>query len=279
MDTNNFPKKIGFGEREGRVASSMISSRYFGMSHGIGRSGDVVAIQPKAAGSSLMVRITHKLLQDLLKRAFGLGSFSKLIILPVATGMAVLLCLMNLRNRNLLGKEVSFKQGKKSELGLSKLKKVRNKVIFLRIDQKSCIKAILSLGFEIIVVETTRASTENSNPKTQPKKTSKIAALESNLSELKQVLIKEHESVLCILSTSSCFAPREPDEIEKIGLLAKEFGVYHIVNNAYGLQCSKTVDMLNRANSQGLVHYLVQSTDKNFCVPVGGSVGIFLFFL
>jgi O-phospho-L-seryl-tRNASec:L-selenocysteinyl-tRNA synthase len=281
MDTNNFPKKIGFGEREGRVESSMVSSRHFGMTHGIGRSGDVVAIQPKAAGSSLMVRVTHQLMNDLLKRAYGLGAFSKLIILPVATGMAAMLCMLNLRNRMLKGEKVEFLSGKKkgkpvpkSKEKISKKIELRNKVIFLRIDQKSCIKAILNLGLEPIIIDTCPISKKEFSNKNENNSESKeIMGLESNLTKLKNVLEEHHSSVLCILSTSSCFAPREPDDVEAVGLLAKEYGVYHVVNNAYGLQCSKTVDMLNRANSQGLIHYLVQSTDKNFCVPVGGSVG------
>lgn len=48
MDTNNSPETIGAGEREGRVASALVARRHFGLSHGIGRSGDISAEQPKA---------------------------------------------------------------------------------------------------------------------------------------------------------------------------------------------------------------------------------------
>ena len=58
MDSNNFPDNIGVGEREGRVYSGIVMERHFGFSHGIGRSGDVMAVQPKAAGSSLVVQLT-----------------------------------------------------------------------------------------------------------------------------------------------------------------------------------------------------------------------------
>ena len=96
-----------------------------------------------------------------------------------------------------------------------------------------------------------------------------------DLTALRSLLKSEDPSeILCIFSTTSCFAPREPDDVVEVGKLAREFGVYHLVNNAYGLQCSKTVDMLNRANAEGLIDFLVQSTDKNFAVPVGGSVGM-----
>lgn len=40
----------------------------FRFGHGIGRSGDVSAVQPKAAGSSLLNKLTNSLLLDLLRR-------------------------------------------------------------------------------------------------------------------------------------------------------------------------------------------------------------------
>ena len=52
MDNNNFLNHIGVGEREGRIYSNIIYQRYRGLSHGIGRSGDLDEVQPKAAGSS-----------------------------------------------------------------------------------------------------------------------------------------------------------------------------------------------------------------------------------
>ncbi len=47
MDSNNFVKSVGVGEREARVASPLVYKRHFGLAHGIGRSGDVAAEQPK----------------------------------------------------------------------------------------------------------------------------------------------------------------------------------------------------------------------------------------
>ena len=47
MDSNNFTKSVGVGEREARVASPLVYRRHFGLAHGIGRSGDVAAEQPK----------------------------------------------------------------------------------------------------------------------------------------------------------------------------------------------------------------------------------------
>ncbi len=47
MDSNNFLNSVGVGEREARVASRLVAKRHFGLAHGIGRSGDIAAEQPK----------------------------------------------------------------------------------------------------------------------------------------------------------------------------------------------------------------------------------------
>lgn len=44
------------------------------------------------------------------------------------------------------------------------------------------------------------------------------------------------DQVLCVLSTTSCFAPRAPDNVRELALLCKQAGVAHVINNAYGLQ-------------------------------------------
>jgi O-phospho-L-seryl-tRNASec:L-selenocysteinyl-tRNA synthase len=53
MDSNTFPGQVGLGEREGRVACPMVARRHGRLAHGIGRSGDITAEQPKAAGACL----------------------------------------------------------------------------------------------------------------------------------------------------------------------------------------------------------------------------------
>lgn len=95
MDSNNFLGNCGVGEREGRVASSLVARRHYRSAtislthiygrgwirrpsvvrrliHGIGRSGDIAAIQPKAAGSSLLNKLTNSVVLDILKLS---GSF------------------------------------------------------------------------------------------------------------------------------------------------------------------------------------------------------------
>ena len=39
------------------------------LGHGIGRSGDITAVQPKAAGSSLMAQLTNSLLLDVIRHS------------------------------------------------------------------------------------------------------------------------------------------------------------------------------------------------------------------
>ena len=75
-----------------------------------------------------------------------------------------------------------------------------------------------------------------------------------------------------MISTTSCFAPRVPDRIDEIGKLCEKEDIAHIINNAYGLQCEKTVKLINRACVVGRVDAIICSTDKNFMVPVGGAI-------
>ena len=53
MDSNNFLANIGVGEREARVASSLVARRHYRLAHGMGRSGDVAAEQPKVVTPNL----------------------------------------------------------------------------------------------------------------------------------------------------------------------------------------------------------------------------------
>ena len=91
--------------------------------------------------------------------------------------------------------------------------------------------------------------------------------------------------ILCVLSTSSCFAPRSPDSLEEIAALCQLYGVPHVVNNAYGLQSDECLRRINtvifihrkecifiKAHSAGRIDAVVQSLDKNFQVPVGGAI-------
>jgi O-phospho-L-seryl-tRNASec:L-selenocysteinyl-tRNA synthase len=93
MDSNNFVDNVGVGEREGRVFSSIVKQKYFSMSHGVGRSGDLTAEQPKAAGSSLQGKLCNLMALHALKLS-GLENVTSCAVLPVATGMAITLALL-----------------------------------------------------------------------------------------------------------------------------------------------------------------------------------------
>eukprot|EP00964_Phaeocystis_antarctica_P073396 scaffold45010_cov59-Phaeocystis_antarctica.AAC.4 len=111
--------------------------------------------------------------------------------------------------------------------------------------------------------------------------------------------------VLCVLSTTSCFAPRGVERLLDLARICLELDVPHFVNNAYGVQCTACMKAIAAASKhgrldlfiqarthphptptltmpfvplRGLLNYLPRpfsstlSTDKNFLVPVGGAV-------
>ena len=97
MDSNNFPGNIGVGERESRIFSNLVKSRHYNFGHGMGRSGEIAAIQPKAAGSSLIVKLTNFMVLDSMQIA-GIKNFTDCIVLPLATGMTLTLSLLTLKS-------------------------------------------------------------------------------------------------------------------------------------------------------------------------------------
>ena len=238
MDSNNFLRNAGVGEREGRVYSALVRSRHTQLSHGIGRSGDLDEVQPKAAGSSLIYKLTISMTLHAL-HLLGLTSVKRCLVVPMATGMSLALCLLTV----------------KAKLAASPEKRY---VIWPRIDQKSCYKCMLTAGLIPLVVET---SFEGD-------------AIATGVAQIEALLTRGEYcgKIAAVLSTTSCFAPRRPDRIDDIARLCAEHDVAHIINNAYGLQCPGISRLINRAATVGRVDYIVNSTDKNFMVPVGGAV-------
>ncbi|OQR96216.1 o-phosphoseryl-tRNA(Sec) selenium transferase-like [Achlya hypogyna] len=240
MDSNNFVHNAGAGEREARVASTLVLNRCFYLAHGVGRSGDICAVQPKAAGSSLLVQLTNCLALDMLHVA-GVKNASSAIVLPVATGMALLFAMLTLQAAARVPGEPNRKRY----------------VLWPRIDQKSCFKSMVTSGLEPVVIENAADGDELRTD---------LAALEAKVLELGPA------NILCVLSTTSCFAPRGYDRVEEIARLCQQYDIGHVINNAYGLQSSKCTHLVNQAFRSGRVDACIQSTDKNFLVPVGGSV-------
>ncbi|KAK8387160.1 hypothetical protein O3P69_018073 [Scylla paramamosain] len=155
--------------------------------------------------------------------------------MPMATGMTVMMTLLSLRESRPQAKYV----------------------LWPRIDQKSCLKAIVTAGYQVVVIENVLEGDELRTD---------VPALKEKVSTLSP------ENVAAILTTTSCFAPRGVDRLEEVAKICKEHDIPHIVNNAYGLQSTKCLHHIQQAGRVGRVDAFIQSTDKNFMVPVGGAV-------
>ena len=165
----------------------------------------------------------------------GVRSTAACFVVPLATGMSMVLCFLALRQKRPQAKYI----------------------IWPRIDQKTCFKSMLTAGYEPVIIENKLEGDE----------------LRTDLEEIeKKVKELGAENILCVFSTTSCFAPRVPDKVEEIAQVCKEHQVPHVINNAYGVQSSKCMHLIQQAARTGRVDAYVQSTDKNFMVPVGGSI-------
>lgn len=234
MDSNNYPGVCRVGERGARFASSIVERRHFGFGHGIGRSGDIGEVQPSAAGSSLLTKLTNALLLDVI-RFMGVKSCAGCFLVPVATGMGLVLCMLTIRQD---------RPGAKF-------------VLWSRIDQKSCFKSIITAGLQPIIVEPVLFGDE----------------LRTDLQTIEtQITTLGSSNILCVLSTTSCVAPRASDALEQIAALCSRHGIPHLVNNAYGLQSARLMHLIHEASKKGRIDAFVQCTDKNLLVPVGGAV-------
>ncbi|GMH40742.1 hypothetical protein BSKO_08646 [Bryopsis sp. KO-2023] len=235
MDSNNFLDNVGVGEREGRVACDLVSRRYLRLAHGIGRSGDISAEQPKAAGSSVIAKLANLLAGHALDIA-GIKDLGIVTVLPLATGMAITMTLLALKAQR--PPQARY-------------------VLWSRIDQKTCLKAIASANLIPIVIENIFEGDELRTD---------LLAVENKIKELGS------DNIVCVATTTSCFAPRGTDKIVDVATLCLASGVPHIINNAYGVQAAQICREVTRALRKGRVDAIIQSTDKNFMVPVGGSV-------
>ena len=240
MDSNNFLENVGVGEREGRVFSSIVGRRCFGMTHGIGRSGDVTAEQPKACGSSAAHALCGALARDALRLAGMREVGKRVLVLPLATGMTMTLVLSSMRSR-------CAREGREGA----------NCVIWCRLDQKTCVKAATCAGLKLVVIEPVLNGDQ----------------LETNVSAIERAIDEVgRERLVAVVTSTSCFAPRACDDVEAVARLCRDKDVGHVINNAYGVQSKELCARVNKAWTVGRVDAVVQSTDKNFLVPVGGAL-------
>lgn len=241
--------------------------------------------QPKAVGSSALLRLTLRLALDAVRRGSGLdgtaakgdrpsGPAAFGTLLPVCTGMTMALVLSGLRDRasrlHAAAAAAADTAGVASTCTCSrddcKAAMERNIVLWSRIDQKSCYKAILTAGLRCVVLPT------KAHPGTDE--------VSTDLDALKAALDKYANQILAVLTTTSCFCPRVPDEVDAVSKIIQTWnlcnggvvGISHVINHAYGLQCQVTNKLLNRACTIGRVDAIICSTDKNFLVPVGGAL-------
>jgi O-phospho-L-seryl-tRNASec:L-selenocysteinyl-tRNA synthase len=233
LDANQFIDQANVGEREGRIYSELVRARHFGMAHGMGRAGDLAASQPKACGASILVRLCAALLLDALHVA-GFRSCRRVALLPIATGMAMTLCLLALRWQ----------------------RPAADRVLWIRIDQKACLKCISAAGYQIDVLE---------NKLDGDQVVTDMEALE------KRLAASDHSRYAAVISTTSCFAPRAPDRVVAIAQLCARYGIPHLINHAYGVQSRRCNGLVCAACRLGRVDAVIFSFDKNFMVPVGGA--------
>lgn len=55
------------------------------------------------------------------------------------------------------------------------------------------------------------------------------------------------DNIVCVLTTTSCFAPRAADSLEQVAGLCNRYNIPHLVNNAYGLQSSRIMHLIQEA--------------------------------
>ncbi|MGV9199388.1 MAG: O-phosphoseryl-tRNA(Sec) selenium transferase [Promethearchaeia archaeon] len=235
MDTDKDTNAARVGEREARIASPLNLKLSAGFCHGVGRSGFLTAPQPKAPGGSIMYEITNYVARDFLRK-FGLPNIKKAIVVPIATGMSLALCLAALHpdwdDENLLPKR---------------------KLLVPRVDHKSLLKAIELVGVTPKIIEGKVFGDSVRVP----------------FEDIENALDKE---CFGIVSVTSFFPPREHDDLKEISKFAKKHKLCHIIINAYGVQSPEWMKLIRSAIDAGRVDAIIQSTDKNVLAPVGGAL-------
>jgi O-phospho-L-seryl-tRNASec:L-selenocysteinyl-tRNA synthase len=203
---------VGVGEREGRVFSSLVRSRHMNLSHGMGRSGDLLAQQPKAAGSSLLLTLTHALTLHAIKLA-GLTEVKQVLLLPVATGMSIVLTLTAihqqhpkylqaqaaaLQHAQSIVHSISTPSSSAAAPAPSSFSSPSSPlyVLWSRIDQKTCLKSIFAAGLVPVVIDLKQEGDQL------------VTDLDAIQTAMERI---GAENILAVVSTTSCFAPRAPD--------------------------------------------------------------------
>ncbi|MFX1327386.1 MAG: O-phosphoseryl-tRNA(Sec) selenium transferase [Promethearchaeota archaeon] len=235
MDTDKDINAARVGEREARIASKLHLKTSAGFCHGVGRSGFLTAPQPKAPGASIMYKLSNYLARDIL-RNFGLPNIKDAILVPLCTGMSLSLTLSALKPAQ-------------SEQNINS----KRTVLVPQIDHKSILKSIELIGCKTKIIR------------------GKIFGDAVRI-PVEDIIDSLDDNCFAVISITSFFPPREHDNIKEISKFAKEKDLIHIIINAYGVQSSEWMKLIQSAIDAGRVDAIIQSTDKNFLTPVGGAI-------
>lgn len=121
----------------------------------------------------------------------GVPGVQHCFVAPMATGMSLTLIFLAIRQE----------------------KPAAKFVIWSRIDQKSCFKSITTAGFEPIVVAPVLIGDELCTD---------VGKIESLMKDA------DPDSIACVLTTTSCFAPRASDDVESVAVLCRRYDVAHV---------------------------------------------------
>ncbi len=186
-------------------------------------------------------------MQDALGVA-GMLDVGAVTVLPVATGMALTLTLLAMKAqrpatarqdsppKDLLLDSFSPGYGD-SMISLTCLRYTEKRnvcmhryVLWPRIDQKTCLKAIVSANLEVVPLENVLEGDE----------------LHTDMAAMRQEVDRlGPDSIVCIVTTTSCFAPRAADSVVEVAKLCKSWGFGHIINNAYGVQSAALCSLVS----------------------------------
>jgi O-phospho-L-seryl-tRNASec:L-selenocysteinyl-tRNA synthase len=128
------------------------------------------------------------------------------------------------------------------------------KVLYPRIDHSSPKRGIALAGLEEIQIPT---AIEDD-------------AVRMDFGEFENKLSKTKSCA--VLATTTFFPPRETDPVKQIARACAEYDTPFVINNAYGVQSQETMGIIRSAIDAGRVDAIIQSSDKNFLAPVGGSI-------
>jgi O-phospho-L-seryl-tRNASec:L-selenocysteinyl-tRNA synthase len=127
-------------------------------------------------------------------------------------------------------------------------------VLFPRVDHASPHRAIAFAGLTEVVVPTVLDGD----------------AVHVDLGGLERLMLKHRGSA--VLLTTTFFPPRESDPVKDVAKMCAERNLPLVINNAYGVQSEEVLRSIRSAVDAGRVDAVVQSSDKNFLCPVGGSI-------